>query len=153
MSARVDATSSAGAVGPSAARTASPGIRWSMRNDAVTSTHSDTSRRPRRRTPNRTHGWERTPTRGAGATELANDMRDLSSLRQHPDAGRNQRAGHLELGAVAERLHDVVGERDDVGGGEQCRLGLEPRVATVGALHLAGGSGVVGVVLVVDPGE
>ena len=44
------ATSSGGAVGPSAARTGSPGIRWIIRNDAVTSTHSDTSRRERRTT-------------------------------------------------------------------------------------------------------
>src|SRR3954447_23825667 len=121
MSARVDATSSAGAVGPSAARTASPGIRWSMRNDAVTSTHRETSRRPRRRTPNRTHGWEKTPTRGAGATELASDMRYLSSLSQHPDAGRHQGTRDVELGAVGVGLHHVVGEGHDVRGGEQAR--------------------------------
>ena len=53
-----------------------------MRNDAVTSTHRDTSRRPRRRTPNRTHGWETSPTRGAvGATELASAIDYFANIR------------------------------------------------------------------------
>src|SRR3954447_8311831 len=82
MSARLAETSSAGAVGPRAARTGSPGMRWIMRNDAVTSTHKDTSRRPRRRTPNRTHGWVLTPTRGVGgATELARDIDYFATIR------------------------------------------------------------------------
>ena len=37
----------------------------------------------------------------------------------------------LELGAVAEGLHQVVGEGHDVRGGEQGRLGLQPGVAAV----------------------
>ena len=55
----------------------------------MTSTQSDTTSRPTRRAPNRTHGWEIAPARGiagppGGATELARAMsasRYFASMR------------------------------------------------------------------------
>ena len=130
---RLAATRSAGAVGPSAARTGSPGIRWIIRNDAVTSTHSDTSSRPERRTANRAHTWERTPVRGpptCGPSCGSGAIAELAIVMVTPRSIRmlvgHELAGVLELGAGAEGLHDVVGEGHDVGGGEERRLGVEP---------------------------
>ena len=50
------ATVPGSAVSPSAARTGSPGIRWMIRNENVTSTHTEMARRPNRRMRNLTHG-------------------------------------------------------------------------------------------------
>ncbi len=50
------ATVAGSAVSPSAARTGSPGIRWMIRKENVTSTHTEMTRRPNRRMRNLTHG-------------------------------------------------------------------------------------------------
>src|SRR6478736_1499547 len=130
------AMSSGGAVGPSAARTGSPGTRWIMRNAAVTSTHSETISRPTRRVVKRTQRFSlrvRTPRDGRATASVIWCGVFLwwwvirRGSAEHPDAHRLAVADDLDW------VRDVHRDPRDVP-----RPGAEQRAGQGGVVLLLG---------------
>ena len=119
------ATRAAGAVGPSAARTGSPGTRWIMKNVAVSRSASETSSLRRAANGVGRPGDGRPTASGAPASRSRRHL--TSSAASSSGTGRRRRGrtpGPSRRYAVGEDAH-----RGDVAGPEQRPLAVEPVLA------------------------
>ncbi len=155
-SARLAATRAGSAVNPSAARIGSPGTRWMIRNENVTSAQSEISSRINRRRRNAGHGPEAARRRAAGAAEPVSVVMVIRAFGPaQPVVSRSDEPQiSPPLTVAVPFLKYVEAYRSNIGTRSKLlverHLGGVPQVAGLVRAGHRGLAGVGGVVLVLD---